>query len=182
MMKEQVIIQPISISKRGQQNFFQVKLPRDTHRIIGIETGLYLLNVPGYVIPASEQSMLMRRNNLMGVVKLRANGKPDVFYSKEVFERDINISAGEMKIVPPPVVSEERTPLRKLDEQPDGNSFDYFTHWTHGAKREEDPLNICGCAFINGQYKDAIGEYFYMDVSYKIMLYIWIERKTNQQQ
>ena len=182
MMREQVIIQSISISKRGQQNFFQVKLPRDTHKIIGIETGLCLLNVPGYFIPASEQSMLMRRNNLMGVVKLRANGKPDVFYSKEVFERDINISAGEIIIVPPPVVSEERTPLRKLNEQPDGNSFDYFTYWTHGTKREEDPLSICGCSVINGQFKDVAGEYFGTDMQYKVMLYIWIERKTNQQQ
>ena len=70
---------------------------------------------------------------------------------------------------------------RKVD-QPDGNSFDYFTHWTHGTKREEDPLNVCSCTIINGQYKDAIGEYFQTDVNYKVMLYIWVERKTNQQQ
>ncbi len=177
MMKEEVIIQTISISKRGQQNFFQVKLPRDTHKIIGVETGLYVLNVPGYFIPAQELSMLIRRNYMMGVVQLQANGKPDVFYSKEIFERDINIGAGEVKVFPPPVVIMER----KADA-PDGNNFDYFTLWTHGTKREEDPLNICGCTVINGQYKDAIGEYFQTDVNYKIMLYIWIERKTNQQQ
>lgn len=175
MMKEQVIIQSLSISKRGQQNFFQIKLPRDTHKIIGIETGLYLLNVPGNFIPALEQSMLMRRNNLMGVVQLRVNTKPDVFYSKEVFERDINIGVDEIKIIPPQVTGERK------GEQPDGNSFDYFTHWTHGSKREEDPLNICGCAVINGQYKDSIGEYFQTDVNYKVMLYIWIERKINRQ-
>lgn len=70
---------------------------------------------------------------------------------------------------------------RKVD-QPDGNSFDYLTHWTHGTKREEDPLNICDCSVINGQYKDAIVEYFQTDVSYKVLLYIWIEKKVNQQQ
>lgn len=176
MMKEQVIIQAISISKRGQQNFFQVKLPRDAHKIVGIETGLNVLNVPGYFIPAQELSKLVRRNNLMGVVQLRVSEKPDIFYSKEIFEKDINIGAGEIKIIPPPVMME-----RKVD-QPDGNSFDYFTHWTHGTKREEDPLNICDCSVINGQYKDAIGEYFQTDVSYKVLLYIWIEKKVNQQQ
>lgn len=175
-MKEEVTIQTITISKRGQQNFFQVKLPRGVHKIIGVETGLYLLNVPQYFIPAQELSMLIRRNYMMGVVQLRANGKPDMFYSKEVFEKDINTGAGEIKLFPPPVVVMEK----KVD-QPDGNSFDYFTHWTHGTKREEDPLNICGCSIINGQYKDAIGEYFGMDISYKVMLYIWMERKTNQQ-
>lgn len=175
-MIEQVIIQTISISKRGQQTFFQVKLPRDTHKIIGIEAGLYMLNVPGYFIPVQELSKLVRRNHLMGVVQLRANTKIDVFYSKDVFERDINIGADEMKIIPSQVVMERK------GEQPDGNSFDYFTHWTHGSKREEDPLNVCGCTVINGQYKDAIGEYFQTDVNYKVMLYIWIERKLNQQQ
>lgn len=176
MIREQVIIQTINISKRGQQNFFQVKLPRDVHKIIGIETGLNVLNVQGYFIPAQELSKLVRRNNLMGVVQLRANTKPDVFYSKEIFERDMNIGAGEIKIIPSPVMME-----RKVD-QPDGNSFDYFTHWTHGTKREEDPLDVCGCSVINGQYKDAVGEYFQTDVNYKVVLYIWIERKTNQQQ
>lgn len=176
MMKEQVIIQTISTSKRGQQTFFQTKLPRDTQRVIGIETGLYLLNVPGYFIPAQELSKLVRRNNLMGVVQLRANTKPDVFYSKEIFERDINIGADEIKIIPSQVAGERK------GEQPDGNSFDYFTHWTHGSKREEDPLDVCGCTVINGQYKDAIGEYFQADVNYKVMLHIWIERMINQQQ
>lgn len=176
-MREQVIIQTISISKRGQQTFFQTKLPRDTHRIIGIETGLYMLNVPGYFIPAQELSMLIRRNYMMGVVQLRANGKPDMFYSKEIYERDINIGTGEVKLFPSPVVV-----MEKKADVPDGNSFDYFTHWTHGAKREEDPLDVCGCTIINGQYKDAIGENFQTDVNYKVMLYIWIERKLNQKQ
>lgn len=175
-MREQVIIQTISISKRGQQTFFQTKLPRDTHRIIGIETGLYVLNVTDNFIPAQELAKLVRRNNLMGVVQLRANTRPDMFYSKDVFERDINIGADEMKIIPSQVIMERK------GEQPDGNSFDYFTHWTHGAKREEDPLDVCGCTIINGQYKDAIGEIFQTDVNYKVMLYIWIERKLNQQQ
>lgn len=176
MMREQVIIQTITISKRGQQTFFQIKLPRDTNKIIGIETGLYILNVPEYFIPAQELSKLVRRNNLMGVVQLRANTKPDMFYSKEIFERDINIGAGEIKVVPSQVVMERK------GEQPDGNSFDYFTHWTHGAKREEDPLDVCSCTIVNGQYKDAIGENFQTDVNYKVMLCIWLERNINQQQ
>lgn len=177
MTREQVIIQPITISKRGQQNFFQIKLPRGTSKIIGIETGLYLLNIPHYFVPGQELTMLIRRNYMMGVVQLRANGKPSIFYSKEVFERDINIRVGEINLFPPPVVV-----MEKKVATPDGNSFDYFTHWTHGTKREEDPLNVCGCSVINGQYKDAIGEYFQTDVNYKVMLYIWIERKANQQQ
>jgi hypothetical protein len=156
MMKEQVIIQTISINKRSQQNFFQVKLPRDTHKIIGIETGLNVLNVPGYFIPAKELSKLIRRNNLMGVVQLRANTKPDVFYSKEIFERDMNIGADEIKNIPTPQVDEWKE--REISLMATALLISLTGHTA--AKREEDPLDICGCTVINGQYKDAIGEYF----------------------
>lgn len=178
-MKEEVIIQSIGITKKKEQSFFQVKLPRDTNKIIGIETGLYILAAPLYsFVPPEDNSGFIRRNNLMGVLQLQTNGKPDIFYSKEIFERDLNIGEAEIKIIPGQPKQEEKVALLKV-EPPDGNSFDFFTCWTHGSKREEDPLNICGCTLINGQFKDAVGEYFGTDISYKIILYIWIERKVN---
>ena len=181
-MKEEVIIQSIGITKKNEQQFFQVKLPRDTNKIIGIETGLYILAAPLYsFVPSEDNSGFIRRNNMMGVLQLQTNGKPDIFYSKEIFERDLNIGEAEIKIIPDQPKQEEKVAFLR-EEPPDGNSFDFFTCWTHGSKREEDPLNICGCTLINGQFKDAIGEYFGRDISYKVILYIWIERKTNEQQ
>lgn len=42
-MSEQVIITQIKITKSGQIKHFQVKLPKDTKRIIGIETSYRLI-------------------------------------------------------------------------------------------------------------------------------------------
>lgn len=178
-MKEQVIIQPISITRRGQQNFFQVKLPRDTHRIIGIESGLIVLDCPPYAFsPLQGNPGLILRNNLMGVMQLKANGRPDIFYAKEIFERDLNIGAGELRLFLYDPPNERRLSLRRIFVPPDGNSFSFSPSCTHGTKREEDPLNICDCTVINGHFKDSIGEVMGYDLSYKVMLYIWIEKQT----
>lgn len=181
-MREEVIIQSIGITKKNEQQFFQVKLPRDTNKIIGIETGIYIQAAPLYsFVPSEDNSGFIRRNNMMGVLQLQTNGKPDIFYSKEIFERDLNIGEAEIKIIPDQPKKEEKVAFLR-EEPPDGNSFDFFTCWTHGSKREEDSLNICGCTLINGQFKDAVGEYFGTDISYKVILYIWIERKVNNKQ
>ena len=179
MMKEQVIIQPISISKRGQQNFFQVKLPRDTDKIIGIETGLIIQDSPIYAFSILLANPgVTERNNLMGVMQLKANGRPDIFYAKEIFERDLNIGAGELRVFPNDQPNERRLLLLRPRIPPDGNSFGFSPSCTHGTKREEDPLSICGCTVINGYFKDSIGEVMGYDLIYKVMLYIWIEKQT----
>lgn len=43
MIREQVIVTKIKITKRGQSHHFQVRLPKDAKRIIGIETGYRLI-------------------------------------------------------------------------------------------------------------------------------------------
>jgi len=39
MAKEQVLVQQIRITKKGEIKHFQIRLPRDTKLIIGIEIG-----------------------------------------------------------------------------------------------------------------------------------------------
>ena len=46
MMKEQVLITQLHISKAGQVKHFQLKLPRSTKRIIGIEIGSRIIKAP----------------------------------------------------------------------------------------------------------------------------------------
>lgn len=182
-MREEVIIQPIRITRKKEQQFFQVKLPRDVHKIIGIETGLYAeSDLPAFVPFIQGNANFIRQNRLMGSLQLQAAGKPNLFYAKDIFEKDINLGVGEMKVVPPDVIVRrliEPQPRKGDDVPNDGNNFSDFTIWTHGTKREEDPVNVCGCQLINGQFKDAVGEYYNIDIQYRVMLYIWIERKVN---
>lgn len=43
MITQQVIVTQIKITKQGQSKHFQVRLPKNTKRIIGIETGYRLI-------------------------------------------------------------------------------------------------------------------------------------------
>jgi len=42
MIRQQVIVTQIKITKAGQSKHFQIRLPKDTKQIIGIETGYRL--------------------------------------------------------------------------------------------------------------------------------------------
>jgi hypothetical protein len=45
MTQQQVIVTQVYITKAGQLKFFQVKLPKNTKKIIGIETGIRLIKI-----------------------------------------------------------------------------------------------------------------------------------------
>jgi hypothetical protein len=184
-MREEVIIQSIGITKKKEQQFFQVKLPRDTNKIIGIETGLYVESTLPVFFPYIQgNANIIRQNRLMGTLQLHSSGKPNLFYAKELFDNDINVGANEMKNVPDVIERRLIEPqLRKGEDVPnDGNNFSDFTIWSHGTKREEDPIDVCGCQLINGQFKDTVGEYYNINIKYRVILYIWIERKVNDKQ
>jgi hypothetical protein len=44
-VREKVVVATLRITKKGEIKYFQLKLPRDTKRIIGIETSVHV-NVP----------------------------------------------------------------------------------------------------------------------------------------
>jgi hypothetical protein len=44
-VREKVVVAQLRITKKGEIKHFQLKLPRDTVRIIGIETAVHV-NVP----------------------------------------------------------------------------------------------------------------------------------------
>lgn len=46
MIREQVIVTQVKITKAGQAKHFQVRLPKNAKRIIGIEVGGRLTKVP----------------------------------------------------------------------------------------------------------------------------------------
>jgi hypothetical protein len=183
MIREQVLIQTIPVTKRQQQVFFQLKLPRDTHKIIGVETGLSVIQAdPQFFVPSIDAGGVVRRNLLMGTLQLQANGSTDVFYSKDIFERDINTGLSEIKQF---ITQQQDVPplqLLLIEVPLDGNGFEFYNCWSHGRKREEDPLSICNCSVISGWFKDAAYATINTDIIYQVTLYIWIERKIKSLQ
>lgn len=73
-MIEDVIVARISVSRKDDQQYFQVVLPRDTVRIKGIESGSVLKTN----LPLNDESFL-------GNLQLQAEGQSNLCYCTDIF-------------------------------------------------------------------------------------------------
>lgn len=177
MMKEGVIIKVISIKRQGERKHFQIKLPKDTKFIIGVEYGGRLISrsdVKGDVPKAAikteattheavyttesgavrdeRSKTLFRRNQLIGELKLQSCEEANWFYAADVFGNDANLNWGDFSQTGFPV-----------------NDF------THGNKRTEEIVKVdAESTIINGWYLDALGKTLKLDINYEIKVYVWI--------
>ncbi len=165
-MEERVIIIPIRITKAGQQYSFQHRLPRTSANVIGIETGVNIKSV----LPAQAATEDFKRNVLLGRLQLQMVGLPNLCWCSEIFAEDSNTGFGEL---PRPYGFVPLLPSDPKDPQPTGRHFYQLHDCTHGTKKEEDPLNICGSRIICGIYRDTAGLQFTHPVHYRINLYVW---------
>jgi hypothetical protein len=174
-MKELVTIVPIRISKQGQQHFFQLRLPTITQRIVGIETGLRLKTLLPPVVTIINGPF--KRNVLMGTLQLTTPGRVNQFYATDVYADDTNIGLAEIQLPRDPKGQPfQPVGLPPVSKGGSGKSFYEFFACTHGSKREEDSLDICGSRIINGWYKDTAGGIFYKAIPYEVLLYVWTEQ------
>jgi len=179
-MKEQVLITALKITKAGQVKTFQVRIPKNAVRIIGIEIGGRLIKSPrrdgtrseaidvasgngtiaGEFNPklnmhaeAIKSLMPFKRNVLFGELKLQSCEEANIFYAAHVMS-DENIGMG--------------------DFSKKGN---WDAHvFTHQQKTEEDIVIVNGdSTIIQGIYKDRIGELNKMDYQYIMNVYVWVE-------
>ncbi len=192
---ERVTAHIISIKRKGEWNYFQVRLPKDAKKIIGIETGLKIPDeafaiteqgnnsselmerrsgaVTSFLFvgntPAPIQRFVINRNRLMGDLKLQSLDDANIFYAKEIWADDKNINSDAITInnVQPPAYL---TTLRRVD--PPGTSMPKYL-WRYGSKMEEDGILLCRNPVITGVYKDAIGKAYDTNFNYKVFLYIW---------
>ena len=189
---ERVTAYIINIKRKGEWNYFQVRLPNDAQKIIGIETGLKIPdenfniteqgNTTSELMErrsgiatsflfventsASSQRFVMNRNKLMGDLKLQSLDDANIFYAKEIWADDKNINSDAITVnsVQPPAYF---TTLRRVDP-PDTSLPKYL--WRYGTKLEEDGVLLCHNPVVTGIYKDAIGKEYETDFNYKVFL------------
>lgn len=164
-MKERVIIQVLQISRKGELQHFQVRIPRDAARIIGVETGVRVLSQTelGWVrllygkYKWDDNAFAFYKTMLMGDVRLQSCEQSNLFYAGEVYEREINLGAGDF--------TSRQWPVKE---------------WTHGLKREEVMAEASGdTTILQGTYRDRIGEHLNMHVKYEVKIYVWYEREVS---
>lgn len=173
MIKEEVILHREAIKKLGEQKYFQIQLPNDIERIIGVETGVfrfvsgetdsgYTANFGGH--PASDpdgdpidSSFKISFNDPIGNLTLQATENPGIIYQKEIRQTDKNSRWADF--------------TQWVNEG-------FFDQYTHDRKRYEDVVisNLC-TPILEGFYKDSWGDHYSYHVEYELLIYIWIEKK-----
>jgi hypothetical protein len=157
----------IRITKKGEWKYFQVRLPKDATKIIGIETGFIIKDeLPKDVPEGNSERFGIQRNRLMGELKLQSLDTANIFFAKDIVEEDRNMNNDRIKIT-------ALTNERKIVTAPPPIIWEPSFPWTHGYKLEEDGLLMLHNPVIAGIYKDVIGKHYGYDINYKVMLYIW---------
>jgi hypothetical protein len=156
MMHEKVIITPLSISQLGQIRFFDIKIPRDAKRIIGIETSISkifsLSPGGGGGGGGSLFGLKLNRSIYMGEFRLISCGKANIFYAQDLTLGDVNIGQGDF-------TTAEFT----------------SAEFTHQDKKEEEAVNEDGAArLIKGVYRDRQNPML-SDYTYTVKIYLWYE-------
>ena len=171
MMKEQVIITKVGIKRQGERKHFQIKLPKNTKFIVGIEYGERLLYktdagvkeiIPTPIppepmikfaaVPLESTKTFFKRNQLIGELKLQSCEEANWFYAVDVYSSDANLGLGDF--------SQSGFPVK-----------DY----THGNKRTEEMVKVdADSTIVQGWFLDAIGKSLKVDISYEVKVYVWI--------
>lgn len=150
MMREQVNITPIEITKAGQIKHFQIRLPKTAKKVIGVEIGGRFLQGSN-PLPNINSDTPFKCNQLVGELKLQSCEEANVFY------------AGELR----------------LDRNMAYGDYTKNTQWipevfTHQMQSFEDVvITNADSTVINGMYKDNIGLQSQQSVSYLLNVYLW---------
>jgi len=157
-MIQEAITQKLLIERMGEKQHFQITLPRDTRRIIGLEYGTLEKDgnsVPSAIpVPAISDYFKVSPSKVIGRLSLRSSGAEGFFYQADLTE-DRNANLHE---VPIGVLWQPRA-------------------WTHGRKWEEISFNISThIRLIEGLFEDSYGIGEYNNFTYQLGLYLWIEK------
>jgi hypothetical protein len=156
MTKEEVLIEQLFIDRIGKRSYFQVLLPKDTKRIIGLEfgtmeaDGVPVINPSYYMVALSMQLV---PNKVIGKIMLQIAGKENHFFQQNIVE-DRNIGIAEF--------------IGADNWQPQ--------LWTHSRKRLEVSVQVDENTIIEGLFHDSWGIDEYEWLQYKLNVCVWIEK------
>ena len=189
-MKEKVIVQRLHINKAGEHHYFQINVPREAEKVVGIQSGVSMLtNVFLQDRSLSSNHWLsIKRDKLIGEIQMQTANSSNFFYRGEVVQEDINVGVTDFIQPPRPVVSEFEDVLLPHSALEDNiSSVLHFekrrgiikNYWrshqfTHGSKTALDVVMIDNQNVIYGCFKDVIGRTEQKNISYIIQVYVWV--------
>ncbi len=188
MLREKVIITKLPITQAGQIQHFQVKIPRDASRIIGMEVSAQYINMQVAKAQAGKAVNFKRASQytfrsleraakgdifsitldlFLGDVRLQSCEDTNIFYAEDVYFADENLAFGDFSATHP----------RFFPASP-----------THGYKHYECVVNTRGkTTILKGIYRDRQsqqsgantlrGPVFFQ---YVASIYVWYETKIKE--
>lgn len=147
-MATSVITVKARITKRGQQCYFQVNVPRDVVAIVGVEAGITGLQglLPSDIVG----------RQLCGQLRIQAENAANMCYSSPVF---VGMSAVDKKIP-------GFRPLHTAWQQ---------TPYVGIVSNDPDPVLIKGSYMLYGSFADVLGKRLGRDLTYTAGVYLWTE-------
>ncbi|GGA89969.1 hypothetical protein [Puia dinghuensis] len=150
MQQQEVIAYTIPVTRQGQKAYFQIRMPHNLRRIIGVEWGM-LPDQGERGLPPSpiDPHFQFQPNELFGKLVLQAPGCGGIFYQDDLV-KDKNIH---------------------LDEN---IGFRNWTPalWTHNRKKAEWELSLPHTDFVEGYFWNQRTD----DDAYFVHIYLWIEK------
>jgi hypothetical protein len=169
MNRARVIVKEISIQKKGEVHFFQIKFPKNVTRIRGIEFDAFMISpietgagssdpaLPPGVISEPNRTPFLKwtpiGNPILGKLKLQSLNRNNIFYETWIPFIFYNGGIPDM-------------------------SFGMFPKSPYSLNTYSKPKSInleCTNAMVNGMFIDRIGKRQNADLNYRIKVFVWIE-------
>lgn len=149
-MKQCIVVQTIPIHFASQIRHFEIRIPDNTVRIIGLETSVRFNNPP--IVP-EEMQHLFHAKYILGEVRLQGTDEPQWFYSGSIYET---------------ALPEERDFDKAIQD------FE-MPYKTHGKSVREILDNQPATTCIKGFYKDIIGQTLNQHLNYTVSLMLHVQ-------
>lgn len=147
-----VLYHNVQVQQQGQRVCFQIILPRDTMRIVGIETSIR---------SDSNVSAPIQHYVTAGLLTLQAAGQADLCYSNHIMV--------ESKKMLPTDLGYRYIVAGFINWPP--LAIDAIAQWGH---REPDILNIAAPRYLIGTYTDLWGADIATNLTYRLSIHLWV--------
>ena len=170
MNRARVIVKEISIQKKGEVHFFQIRFPKNVIRIRGLEYDAFMfsplpaasteptnpINPDGTISEPVRTNFLKlnaQTNPMLGKLKLQSLDRSNIFFDNWLSFQHYGSGMPDM-------------------------SFGLFPKSPYTLNQNPKPKSInlqCSNHLVNGMYEDNIGLRQNADLSYKVKVFVWIE-------
>lgn len=149
-----VLCHNVLVRRMGQQVSFQINIPADVTRIVGIETGIRNIYC--------RSLMAWPRYHPAGLLTLQTEGSKNLCYSSH------------LKVEQNTVLAEDLG-YNFYIAGIGGWNWLVASTAMHTAHREPEVLDIPAPRVLIGNYIDEWGKYMVRNITYRLSIYLWVE-------